>query len=69
MAIKHDQESKSVALISESDAAKECSEVMQLKTQLSEPTGQVAKLAAIQSSKHHSQAPCHFTCQGIGHFQ
>ena len=70
MAIKRDQESKSVASISRSDAAKECSEVMQLKTQLSELTEQVATLAAIQSSKRHSsQPPRCFTCQGIGHFQ
>ena len=69
MAIECDQESKSVATISESDAAKECSEVMQLKTQLSELTEQVATLAAVQSSKHHSQPPRCFACQGIGHFQ
>ena len=69
MAIEPDQESKSVALISESDAAKERSEVMQLKTQLSELTEQVATLAAIQLSKRHSQPPRCFTFQGIGHVQ
>ena len=47
MAIERDQESKSGVLISESDAAKERSEVMQLKSQLSELTEQVATLAAI----------------------
>ena len=47
MAIESDQESKTVATISENDAAKERSEMMQLTTQLSELTEQAATLAAV----------------------
>ena len=54
MAIESDQESKSVAMISENNAAKECSEVMQLKTQLSELTEQVTTLALVQPLTCHS---------------